>query len=82
MSARQKVVIWGWIIAIVVSGLLPPWAAMSDNGVAPQPYYPIFAAMHHGPIRLDVARLTVEWIMITVIAAGLYFAWPGRGIRK
>jgi hypothetical protein len=55
---------------------------MSEGTVAPERYYPIFAAMRHGPIHIDASRLTVEWIILTVIAGGLYFAWPGRGIRK
>jgi hypothetical protein len=82
MTVRQRVIVWGWIAAIVASGLFPPWTYWSDNTVFPKGYYPIFTTANHGPIRVDVARLFIEWILLTAVAAGLYFAWPRGSGRK
>jgi hypothetical protein len=79
MSNRQKLIVWGWIAAISASGLFPPWTSWREGGGFPERYYLIFGAMYRSSVRIDVARLAIEWIVLTVIAAGLYFTWPGRG---
>jgi hypothetical protein len=82
MTVRQRVIVWVWITAIVASGLFPPWEYWSENTVFPKGYYPLLISMNHGPIRVDEARLLIEWILLTAVAGGLYFAWPWGSDRK
>lgn len=77
MTTRQRFVIWGWIGAIVASGIYPPWA-QHDN---PAGYHLIIAPPNRS-LHVDHSRLTIEWFIVTVVAIGLYFAWPTEGSRK
>lgn len=72
MSIRQRFIIWGWIAVVVAAGVYPPW----EQRAYPSGYHLIFAPPRGQAIHVDQSRLTVEWIICTVVAAGLYFAWP------
>jgi hypothetical protein len=75
-SARQRLVIWGWVVVIVTAGMYPPWA---QRGY-PAGYHPIFAPPPGRALHVDRSRLLVEWVIASVLAGGLYLAWPtGRG---
>ncbi len=77
MTTRQRLVIWGWIAAIVAAGIYPPWAQRSY----PAGYHLIIAPPNRS-LHVDHSRLMIEWFIATVVAAGLYFAWPTGDNRK
>lgn len=31
------------------------------------------------PVEIDLSRLSVEWVIVSVLGAALFFAWPIRG---
>ena len=73
MTRRQRTVVWIWIAAVVGAGLFPPWA---DRGF-PERYYCLFLPPH-SRMHIDQARLTLEWLLLSVVGAGCFFAWPKR----
>lgn len=65
---------------MTTAGVCPPWR-YNYSGRGPYGYHLLFLPPVR-PISIDLVRLTVEWISISVIAACLYFAWPeGRAKR-
>lgn len=77
MSTRQKLVVWVWIALIAIAGIYPPWAQRGG----PVGYHLLFAPPNRS-LRIDQSRLTIEWFIATLFAAGLYVAWPIRGRNK
>jgi hypothetical protein len=77
MTARQKLVVWIWILFVAAMGIFPPWHTGGVNTAYSLGYRFIFTS---GYGRVDTSRLFVEWAMATVVAAGFCFAWPVRPI--
>jgi hypothetical protein len=75
-GVSDRLIIWGWIATLVVSGIVPPWIA----GSIPGGYCPIFAPPDTG--HIDQYRLTVEWIIVTVFFLGLYVAPPWKSRQR
>lgn len=73
MSIRRIRIVWGLIGTLVATGLCPPWSYTSRD--QPAGYFLIFLQPHQ-PVHVDLTRLVVEWVVLSVVAIGLYFAWP------
>jgi hypothetical protein len=71
-TTRQRLIVWAWIAVVVAAGVYPPWTLHEYSAG----YHLIFAPPHGRAMHVDQSRLTIEWILCTVIAAGLYFVWP------
>jgi hypothetical protein len=75
MSTRQKWVLWLWIVATIAMGLYPPWTG--DKDLVETFSWPAFSVLEPADdVRVDVPRLVIGWLAMTVLAAGLCFAWP------
>lgn len=70
MITRQRPIIWAWVALIVLTSVCPPW----HRGSYSLEYSPIFLPPYHATI--DLPRLLLEWIVITVLLGGLYFTLP------
>ncbi len=53
--------------------MCPPWIAHAGF---PSGYHLIFLNPPSPANRVDLLRLALEWTLATIVAAGLYFAWP------
>lgn len=54
--------------------LVNPWAAKTPSkDVHPDPAW---------RTELDVTRLALQWVMLVVLMAAFYLAWPGPAIRE
>jgi len=74
MNTRQRWIVWGWTAAMTGVSIYPPWRHRGTYG-GPNGYHLLFLPPVR-PISVDIPRLIVEWISISVIAACLYFTWP------
>jgi len=67
--------VWLGVLAIVATGIYPPWAHT----------YPSYGWLFVRPgsgAQIDIVRLLVEWIIISVVTGGFYFAPPRFTTRK
>jgi hypothetical protein len=67
--SKKSVIAWIWIVLIAVSAVVPPLR----NGSYFRGYGLLFSP---GSLRVDFERLFMEWVILSVLAGGLYFAWP------
>src|SRR5947209_5778539 len=78
LRARPKIppprrpIIWTWILAVVALGIFPPWATRYSAGKYGFLFLPPNSATH-----VDLSRLSVQWLLVTLVSAGAHFAWPG-----
>ena len=80
MSARQRWIVWGWTAAMTAASAYPPWH-FNYSGRGPSGYHLLFLPPGK-PISIDILRLMVEWISISVIAVCLYVAWPAGRTKQ
>ena len=78
MSSSQKVAIWAAVFAISATGLYPPWVHIVRQG-----RYYSYGWLFKPPeleldagwrTELDVTRLLIEWAVICVLAAAMFWA--------
>jgi|ERR1017187_7306655 hypothetical protein len=67
MDAKHKTIVWIGVGLILLAGIYPPWFHGRGS-------YDWLFARAYGTARVDFTRLLIEWIMIGVFTAGLYFA--------
>jgi hypothetical protein len=72
MTRRRKLIVWVWIGFVVALGMYPPWFGRNDVHLG---YGLIFAPPQRFG-RVDQSLLSLEWILVTVVATGLFLAWP------
>jgi hypothetical protein len=67
-------------------GLCPPWEApgfdwgqLTYTAPSQSTFQFLFAPYPAG--HIDVVRLLVEWVIATLVAAALYFAWPRKASK-
>ncbi len=77
MNKRQKTLLWCGVIIILIMGLYPPWYA--KNGTYRYSYGYDFISDIEG--RIDVTRLVLQWLIVTIATTGLFFA-SGRTMSK
>jgi hypothetical protein len=70
LTRHQRRLVWVWIVLVVGMGIYPPW---TNRGGYTAGYAPLFSTGFHS---VDFGRLMVEWIVATVVVAGLYIAGP------
>jgi hypothetical protein len=79
MKARQTAIIWTGTLLVVGMALYPPWACVGRQGIGPAAGYHWFFAPPEGPcvvVNLDFPRLLIQWVVVGLLAAVSYLAWP------
>lgn len=71
MNKTQLIVLWIGIGLIVLMGLFPPWV-MSVQGAIDQQGYGFILNPPEEYCHVNTPRLYVQWIMVAVIAGGLF----------
>jgi hypothetical protein len=71
---RRKLIVWAWVVGVAALGLYPPWVSRNETHLG---YRWIFAPPRSF-CHVDLSILTLEWIGLTIVAAGLFFVWPFR----
>jgi hypothetical protein len=80
MNKKQKIYLWIGIIGILLAGLFPPWQhekvaysiATEPAGISFILNPPSLLGDSKGyGIRIDIATLLIEWVLISVVVTGL-----------
>jgi hypothetical protein len=66
-------ILWTAVFLIVSAGLWPPWATGVANIYLGYGF--IFGSLGDRA-HVDLTRLLVEWVIVSVVSAALFFAWP------
>ena len=76
-NGNQKTRVLGlWALLFSMAGIFPPWVTGSSLNPYFLGYRLLFSGHGYGYGRLDVARLGVEWTIITAVMMALYFSAP------
>ncbi len=73
LNKPQLISLWLGVASITLMGLIPPWREAAGNG-SPLAYAPLNSPPTVSTplgVTIDFARLTVQWLVATVVTAGL-----------
>lgn len=79
MNNRRKCIVWAWIAVVAGMGMFPPWGHHEEATYWSHGYHVVFENQIGS---IDAPRLILQWFIVTLVAAGLYFAWPGIPVRR
>lgn len=75
-SAFGRVIMWAGALAIVATGLYPPWVVVLGRFKQPFGHHWIFLPPEAYAAEIDLPRLLFEWFVVVVFGCAFYFAWP------
>ncbi len=82
MNHKQKIFLWIGIVFIVLMGVFPPW--MVTGGA--QGCFPMGYSFILNPpdklCRIDASHLCIQWVMVTVITAGLIVTFKDKKLKE
>jgi cell division protein FtsB len=80
MNKNQRLTLFGGIVAIVGTCLMPPWYSEDRGSMG---YHLLFLAPDRGAPTVDMGRLLLEWVIVGGLVAALMVLlkgddWSGR----
>lgn len=77
MNKKQKKILWIGIIIIALMGMFPPYnyeVGFGFGGKKHVSYDFFLSPPYHSSAELDFARLTIQWIIVSVLTAGAIYS--------